>query len=108
MPPPAPPAPPPFPGFAPEQSAVIGKVQMLLSILAPLLLLAGVVRLALAVVQVWRVSWDGLLILPEGALLAFSGLALLAGVTDAGYLRDVKGREKDHLSHLYRSINDAF
>jgi hypothetical protein len=96
-----------FPGFTPEQTPVVGRLASVLALVAPLFLVAGVLRLALGVVEVWRVSWAGLLMLPEGLLLAFCGLALLAGSTDAGFLRDVKGREKEHLTHTYRSLNDA-
>lgn len=96
-----------FPGFTPEQTPVVGRLASMLTIVAPLFLIAGVARLALGVVEVWRVSWAGLLILPEGLILAFCGLALIAGSTDAGYLRDVKGREKEHLAHTYRSLGDA-
>lgn len=94
--------------FTAEQSPTIARLGTVLALLAPLVLLLGALRLVLGVIVIWKSSWGGLLILPEGALLAFAGLALLAGATDAKFLHDVKGREKEHLTHTLESINVAF
>ena len=88
----------PISTFTAEQAPNIGRLGTVLVLLAPLLLLLGVLRLVLGIIVIWKSSWAGLLILPEGALLAFAGLALLAGAADAKSLHDVKGREKEHLT----------
>ena len=94
--------------FSGEQAGVIGRLSTTLTILGPLLVLVGLARLVYAVAVIWNVSWGGLWILPEGALLAFAGLAFIAGATDAGWLRDVKGREKEHFTNTVASINAGF
>lgn len=95
-------------GFNTEETPIIGKLGSALTILAPILILAGVLRLALGVIDIATTSWGGLLTLPEGALLAFAGLAFLAASTDAKFLRDVKGREKEHLGNTLASLNVGF
>ena len=108
MPPPAPAAPPPFPGFSEPQKSSIGRLSGLLAVLGPLFLLVAVARLGLGGVEVWRGSLLGLLHLPEAALFGFVGLALIAGSSDANYLRTVPGREKEHLLNTYTSMNVAY
>jgi hypothetical protein len=107
MPPPAPPAAPPFPGFSEPQKSTIGRLSGLLTFLGALFLLVAIARIGLGGVEVWRGSWLGLLHLPEAALFGFIGLALIAGSADAYYLRNVPGREKEHLLNTYTSINAA-
>jgi hypothetical protein len=94
--------------FTAEQAPIVNRLASVLTYLAPLLILAGLLRLVLGVMEIWRSSWAGLLILPEGALLAFAGLALWAGASDAKFLHDVKGREKEHLTHTLESVNVGF
>jgi hypothetical protein len=96
------------PVFTAEQAPIINRLGTALTFLAPLLLLLGALRLGLGVIEIWKSSWAGLLILPEGALLAFAGLAFLAGATDAKFLHDVKGREKAHFTHTLESVNVGF
>jgi len=98
----------PISTFTADQAPIIGRLGAVLTFLGPLLLLLGVLRLGLGIVEIWKTSWAGLLILPEGALLAFAGLALLAGASDAKFLHNVKGREKEHLTHTLESINVGF
>ena len=94
--------------FTPEQSTTIGRLSTGLTFAAPLLLLAGLIRIVTGGIDIWHGNWGGLLAVPAGGLLAFAGLALLAGATDAKFLHDVKGREKEHLSNTFDSINTAF
>src|SRR5436190_839273 len=94
--------------FTADQAPPIARLGTVLALLAPLLLLLGVLRLVLSVIVIWKSSWGGLLILPEGGLLAFAGLALLAGASDVKFLHNVKGREKEHLTHTLESIAVAF
>jgi len=101
-------APEPTATFSPEQSTTVNRLATSLTFVAPLLLLAGFVRIAIGVVDIVHGQWSGLLAIPAGALLAFAGLALWAGASDAKYLHDVKGREKEHLSNTFDSINTAF
>ncbi|HEX3314084.1 MAG TPA: hypothetical protein VHR72_04285 [Gemmataceae bacterium] len=108
MPPPAPPAAPPFPGFTEPQKTTIGRLSSLLAVLGPLFILVAVARLGLGAVEVWRGNLIGLLHLPEVALFGFVGLALIAGSSDANYLRTVPGREKEHLLNTYTSMNVAY
>jgi hypothetical protein len=108
MPPPAPAAPPPFPGFSDPQKATIGRLSSLLAVLGPLCLLVAAARIGLGAVEVWRGSLVGLLHLPEALLFGFAGLALIAGSSDANYLRVVPGREKEHLLNTYTSMNVAY
>jgi hypothetical protein len=107
MPPPAPPAAPAFPGFSEPQKATIGRLSSLLAVLGPLFLLVAAARLALGVVELVGGAWVGAFHLPEAALLGFIGLALIAGSSDANYLRTVPGREKEHLLNTYTSMNVA-
>lgn len=94
--------------FTPEQSTTVTRLGTALTFLAPLALLAGLLRIAIGAVDVFQGNWAGLLAFPSGALLAFAGLAFLAGSTDAKYLQSVKGREKEHFSNTLASINAAF
>lgn len=96
-----------FGGFSADQNTSIGGLGRTLGLLGPALVLAGLARLGLGVVEVVTTSWGGLLALPEGALLALAGLALIAGSADAKYLATVKGREKEHLGNTYGSANVA-
>ena len=108
MPPPPAAAPEPFPGFSADQNGIIGRLSNLLKVLGPLLILLGVARGALGVVETIRISWKvGIWLLPEAALWIFAGLASIAGSTDAYYLREVKGREKAHLLNTFTSIKAA-
>jgi len=94
--------------FTPEQSTTINRLSTGLTFAAPLFLLAGLLRVVLGGIDIWKGNWGGLLAIPAGGLLAFAGLALLAGASDAKYLHDVKGREKEHLVNTFDSINTAF
>ncbi len=97
------------PVFNAEQAPVIDRLSGALAILGPLLLTLGALRLGWAAVEVWKTSiWTGLLILPEGLLLVFAGLAFWAGSTDAKLLHGIKGREKEHFTHTLQSVNAGF
>jgi hypothetical protein len=96
-----------FPGFSAEQNTTIGRLAGALKLLGPLFLLLGVARLGLGVVEIIYGHWGGLLLLPEAGLWVFAGLACIAGAADAGYLKEVKGREKEHLLNTYTSIKVA-
>ena len=108
MPPPAPPAAPVFPGFSEPQKSTIGRLSSLLAVLGPLFLVVALTRLGLGAVELIGGSLLGLLHLPEAGLLGFVGLALIAGSSDANYLKTVPGREKEHILNTYTSLNVAY
>ena len=99
--------PEPFAGFNAQHMPLITRLGSFLQLLGPVFLIVGGLRIVLALVEVFRGQFPGLLILPEGALLAFAGLAFIAAATDSGYLATIKGREKEHLINKVRSINAA-
>ena len=99
--------PEPFAGFNAQHLSLITRLGSFLKLLGPVFLIVGGLRIALALAEVFRGQFAGVLILPEGALLAFAGLASIAAATDTGYLATVKGREKEHLVNKMRSINAA-
>jgi hypothetical protein len=96
------------PVFTADQATTVNRLGVALTFLGPLLVVAGLVRLALGVIEIWKSTWGGLLTLPEGALLAFAGLAFVAAASDAKFLHDIKGREKEHLTHTFESIAVGF
>ena len=96
-----------FAGFNEPQKSTVNRLGTYLKILAPLLLLLGAARLVLAVAEIIKGNWGGLLVAPEGILLAFAGLASLTGAADVSYLRTVKGREKEHCTNALKSLNVA-
>lgn len=98
----------PTPSFASEQLTTVNRLSTSLTFVALLLIPAGLIRIAIGGLDIVHGNWSGLLAFPAGALLAFAGLALWAGASDAKYLHDVKGREKEHLSNTFDSINTAF
>ena len=99
----------PTPVFNAEQTPTIGRLSAVLAFLGLLLLVLGGVRVAVGVGEMWKASiFYGLLILPQGLLLAFAGLAFWAGSSDAKFLHDVKGREKEHFTHTLTSVNVGF
>src|SRR5262245_26847284 len=51
---------------------------------------------------------SGLLLVLQGALTAFIGIALATGSVDARYMVDTKGYEKDHLANTFVSVDAAY
>jgi hypothetical protein len=90
--------------FTGDQDRLISGMTSNMKLVAIALLVLGPLRLVLGVVDVASHPLPGILSLIEGVLTAMLGLIMLKGATDARYMVETKGYDKEHLLNAVESL----
>lgn len=90
--------------FTTEQDRLITTLASNMKLVAVALLLLAPLRLVFGGLDVASHPLAGSLTLIEGVLTGLLGMVMLKGATDARYMFETKGYDKDHLVNMVESL----
>jgi hypothetical protein len=91
--------------FTSDQDKIISGLASTMKLVAVALLVLAPLRLVFGVVDIASHPVAGGLSLVEGLLTGLLGLVMLKAATDARYMVETKGYDKDHLLNMVESLS---